>query len=304
MTAPVVAVLLSTYNGAAFLTEQLDSLARQRGVRVVLHARDDSSCDETCAELRSQAARWPDLAAIAPSPNIGVTRSFMELLRTAPEADFYAFCDQDDCWFEDKLAVAAQTLAGSEEPAMYCSNVMLADAALRPLGAAPVNSDIRFEHLLFENIAFGCTTVLDRAARDLVLEREPGQGAVMHDWWCALVVSAFGRLIYDPAPRLLYRQHGGNAVGQTLGRAAQIASEARRFLRDARSFYRPHAQAAEFEARWGERLAPEQRRLLRNFIASKASLPARARYALSGPVIRKRTLDALVARALILAGWY
>ncbi len=304
MTAPVVAVLLSTYNGAAFLAEQLESLARQEGVSVLLHARDDGSNDDTCAILRSQAARWPNLAEISQSPNIGVTRSFMDLLRTAPEADFYAFCDQDDCWFDDKLTAATRMLAGSEQPAMYSSNVMLADAALNPLGPAPANGDTRFEHLLVENIAFGCSTVLNRAARDLVLEREPGEGAVMHDWWCALVVSAFGRLIYDPAPRLLYRQHGGNAVGQTLGRAAQIASEVRRFLRDARSFYRPHAQAAEFEARWGERLASEQRRLLRDFIASKASLPARARYALSGPVIRKRPLDALVARALILAGWY
>ncbi len=304
MTAPVVAVLLSTYNGVAYLPEQLDSIAQQQGVSVLLHARDDGSRDDSCAKLRARSDRWPSLASIAPSPNIGVTRSFMELLRTAPEADFYAFCDQDDCWFQDKLAVAAGTLNGGKDPAMYCSNVMLADAALRPLGAAPVNGDTRFEHLLFENIAFGCTVVLNRAARDLVLQREPGQGAVMHDWWCALVVSAFGRVHYDPVPRLLYRQHGGNAVGQTPGRAAQVVSEAGRFLRNARRFYRPHAQAAEFEARWGERLAHDRRRVLRRFIASKESLAARAGYAMSGPVIRKRPLDALVARALILAGWY
>ena len=181
---------------------------------------------------------------------------------------------------------------------------MLADEALRPLGPAPVNGDTRFEHLLFENIAVGCTSVMNAAARKLILSHRLGEGAVMHDWWCALVVAALGRIHYDPVPRMLYRQHGGNAVGQTAGRASQIATEARRFLRQARRFYRPHAQAADFERIWGSELDEPQREFLRRFVASKASFGARLGYALSGPVVRHRPLDTAVGRALILAGWY
>ncbi|MDR9769430.1 hypothetical protein [Acetomicrobium sp.] len=35
----------------------------------------------------------------------------------------------------------------------------------------------------------------------------------MHDWWIYLVISAFGKVIYDPVPKILYRQHSSNVIG-------------------------------------------------------------------------------------------
>src|ERR1700719_2334213 len=120
---PSVCVLLSTYNGEAFLEAQLESLRAQTGVEVRLHARDDGSTDGTVALLRRHAGTWPSLVGLQSAENLGPAKSFLELLRTAPDADFYAFCDQDDVWLPGKLARAAEALAGDTGPALYCSNV-------------------------------------------------------------------------------------------------------------------------------------------------------------------------------------
>jgi glycosyltransferase involved in cell wall biosynthesis len=303
--SPSVAVLLSTYNGGPWLAAQLDSLAEQVGVDVDVLARDDGSRDDTREILARYADRWPRLAGTTAGPNLGPAMSFLTLLEAAPDGfDGYAFCDQDDVWPPQKLARACRALAGAGGPALYCSQVMCVDADLRPLGPAPVKDDPRFEHLLFENIAFGVTLVMNAAAARLVRSRPPQQGVIMHDWWCALVVSAFGQVIYDPEPGVLYRQHGGNEVGQGVSRIGELARQARRLRRDPGRFWPAHAQAREFLRLWGEDLAPPQRALVQAFVASKRSLGARLAYAATGPILRERFADAVIARALVAAGLY
>lgn len=305
MTEPVVAVLLSTFNGAAFLREQLESLRHQVGVTVLLHARDDGSCDETCAILREYARLWPDLRDMTSGTNLGATGSFLELLKTAPpQAEYFAFCDQDDVWQPQKLTRAVAAIAGDAGPALYCSNVNLVGGDLTPIGVPPANGDTSFGHVLFENVAFGCTTVMNRAAHESIASHPPLDDVVMHDWWCALVVAAMGRIRYDPEPALLYRQHARNAVGLRGNWLVQSGRDAGRLLRKARHFYRAHPQAAALERLYGAKMPPESRAILQHFVASKRSLGARLAYALTGPVKRRRVVDSALIRGLIAAGWY
>jgi len=305
--APRVAVLLSTYNGEAFLAAQLDSLAEQEGVDVQVFARDDGSTDATRRILADYAGRWPALAAPAGGEPLGPARSFLALLGSAPDGfDHYAFCDQDDVWAPDKLARAAAVLAAqsADHPLLYCSRVRFADDQLRPLGESPLASDTRFEHLLFENIAFGNTVVLNAAARGLVATSPPGAGMIMHDWWCALVVSALGQVRYDPTPRVLYRQHRANVIGGPAGRLAEVRKHVRTFWRDPRRFYPIHGQATEFLRLFGDRLQPGQRAAVEALVGSRGSLAKRLRYALSGPMVRARPIDAIAGRLLLAAGLY
>jgi glycosyltransferase involved in cell wall biosynthesis len=304
---PRVAILMSTYNGAAFLEAQLASLAAQEGVDCRLFVRDDGSTDDTLSILARHADRWPNLAAPLAGPNLGPAMSFLSLLASVPaDFDCYAFCDQDDVWLPGKLARAAERLAAltPARPALYCSRVTCVAEDLTPLGSLFGDGDGRFEHLLFENIASGITVVMNRAAREAVVSRLPAAGVIMHDWWCALVVSALGEVIHDLAPGALYRQHGANVVGARSNPLAEIALRLRAFFRDPKAFYPVHAQAAEFLRRFEGLLAPRQAGFLRTFVASKASAGARLRYALSGRVVRSKWLDAIVARGLMMAGWY
>ena len=303
---PRVAVLMSTWNGARWLPAQLDSLAAQAEVEVLLHARDDGSTDETLAVLARYARRWPALTRVPSGPNLGPAMSFLELLRTAPAgADYYAFCDQDDVWRPGKLARAVAHLAAEPGPALYGSNVTCVAEDLTPLGVPRENADARFQHLLFENIVYGCTAVMNRAARELIAARPPERGVIMHDWWCALVAAALGRVIYDPEPgMILYRQHGGNSVGMDANLMTQTMDQASRFLRTPRGYYRIHAQAEEILRLYGRDLPAETRARAEELVGSKRTLAARARLAFSGRIVRSHLIGDVIARGLVLAGWY
>ncbi len=304
---PRVAVLLSTYNGEAFLGAQLDSLRAQRDVLVEVFARDDGSSDATLEILAGYARWWPQLAAPMTGPNLGPAASFLTLLGGEMEGfDGFAFCDQDDIWLPDKLARATSRLqdVSGGAPALYCSRVMCVDRSLHPLGPAPIKRDGRFAHLLFENIAFGATVVMNARAVALVRSRPPASGVIMHDWWCALVVSAFGSVIYDERPGLLYRQHGDNQIGQSANRLGELVRLARLFARAPSRFYPIHAQAAEFMRLFGDDLDPRDRWLAQALVDSKRSAAARIAYAASGKIGRADLLGAVAARGLIAAGLY
>ncbi len=304
---PRVAVLMSTYNGAAFLEAQLASLAAQTDVETHLFVRDDGSSDGTLDILARWADRWPSVAAPASGPNLGPAMSFLTLLQTAPDGfDAYAFCDQDDVWLPDKLsrAVAALATVHPGAAALYCSQVTCVDEALRRIGEPFSDRDSRYTHLLFENIAYGVTIVMNPAAREAVAGASPGRGAIMHDWWCALVASALGQVVHDPRPGVLYRQHRRNVIGARTGVAAELARQVRALLRDRARYWPVHAQAAELLRLFGDRLRPEDARAARALVASKAALRTRLGYALGGGIVRSKWYGALAARALVAVGWY
>ena len=220
---PRVAVLLATYAGERFLAPQLDSLAEQRGVECILLWRDDGSPDGTVAVLDAFTARQPPgrvRRVTEPAGRLGAARSFLALLAAAPDdAACVAFCDQDDVWLPDKLARAAAALADipPDTPALYCGRQQLVGPDLEPIGPSPdITRPPGLANALVQNIATGCTVVLNAAARRLVLDGPAMPRGSMHDWWCYLLVTAAGgRVIWDAEPQILYRQHGANAVGAT-----------------------------------------------------------------------------------------
>jgi glycosyltransferase involved in cell wall biosynthesis len=303
---PHVVVLMSTYNGERFLDAQLDSLAAQEGVELILHVRDDGSTDRTLEILARHGTRWPNLRKLSTGANLGPAMSFLKLLRTAPpDADYYAFCDQDDVWLPLKLARAVATIEADAGPALYCSNVTCVAEDLSVIGVPRENGDPRFQHILFENIVYGCTAVLNRAARELIVSRIPERGVIMHDWWCALVGAAFGRIHFDPEPGLiLYRQHGGNTIGGQASELLYALEQAARLLRNPTRYYRIHSQASEFLRLFGDELPQTHRRSVENLVRSRATLKTRARYAISRDIVRRNLIGSIAARGLVLTGWY
>ena len=232
--APGIAIVLSTYNGALFLQAQLDSLLGQTVPGWTLYWRDDGSTDATPAILQAfmdgpGAGRC--VAVPGPPGRIGPTGSFMTLLRAAAAdgPDVVAFADQDDVWLPGKLAAGAAALAAASGPALYCSRQVLVDAALRRIGeSAPLRHAPAFPAALTQNIATGCTVQLNRVAALLVASSAPPPSS-LHDWWSYLVVAAAGgRLIADPTPAVLYRQHPGNLVGAPPGKRRRAVAALRR----------------------------------------------------------------------------
>lgn len=220
---PIVAVLLSTYNGARFLRSQLESLLAQTHQSWILYWRDDGSQDDTVAILEdfaSVAGQGRCVRVVGPNVRLGPTGSFLTLLRSVADGlsdgDTVAFADQDDVWLPCKLQRGVRALSGlpPRHPALYCARQILVDAELRRIGLSePAGRAAGFPASLTQNIATGCTVMLNRAAASMVAGSVPAP-ASLHDWWCYLVVTAAGgRVVRDNKPVVLYRQHAGNLVG-------------------------------------------------------------------------------------------
>lgn len=212
-----VVVLMSTYQGERYLGEQLKSILSQLPEDGRLLVRDDGSTDGTVAVIEEFSdAR----ITVQRGTNIGFGASFLTLPAAAPDdADLVMFSDQDDLWLPGKVERAARALLPlRDRPALYGSAQMLADQALQPLQVTRRWPDPpSFRGALAENMITGCTAALNAPAVQLLKRAGVADGVHFHDWWMYLVVSAFGRVIFDPEPTLLYRQHGANQIGHGAG---------------------------------------------------------------------------------------
>jgi glycosyltransferase involved in cell wall biosynthesis len=235
---PCVAILLSTFNGERFLHEQLESLLSQTHEHWVLYWRDDGSTDRTrdvmeAFSRRAGQGRWIEI--VGPEGKLGAAASFHALLvAVSPylaQIDAVALADQDDVWLPQKLARGLQALTAipDGEPVLYCARQILVDATLQRIGESTI--PVRpggFPASLIQNLATGCTIMLNRAAASLVAASRPAH-ATWHDWWSYLLVTgAGGRLLQDREPVILYRQHGRNLVGASTSTPRRAIAAIRR----------------------------------------------------------------------------
>lgn len=208
-----VCVLLSTYNGEKYLPEQLQSLYEQEGVEVSLLVRDDGSSDSTCSVL--DVEQGAGRLTWYTGENLKPAFSFWNLLQKAPDSPFYAFCDQDDVWDNDKLKVAVDKLVSAGDmPALYFCQTRLVDASLNEIESVKISPLLTYDEALIYHFVTGCTMVINSAMREVLLRYTP-EFIRMHDIWIYDVAQAVGaKIFFDSVPHISYRQHGGNVIGQ------------------------------------------------------------------------------------------
>ena len=216
-----VAVIMSTYNGERYLSEQIDSLLAQSDVDASLYIRDDGSSDGTLS-LLEEYGRKNDNITVTKGNNVGVGSSFMAALKSAGiRADYYAFADQDDIWLPEKLHRAIDCIKelGEGRPVCYCSNQTLVDARGEIIGIRhkePV--DTGYLQILCNNMVTGCTMVWNRELQRILSDGKytPSSRLLkkrIHDVWAAMVAAVVGTIYYDNDSYIYYRQHENNVVG-------------------------------------------------------------------------------------------
>ena len=295
-----IQVLLSTYNGSKYLRQLIDSLLAQDYPNIDILVRDDGSLDNTMDILKKYELNRN--ISIIEGDHVGVPEGFFDLLRrSSSSSDFFAFCDQDDIWQSDKVTRAINLLKKLPEnlPSMYCSRVLIVDHKLsKPKPSIIPKRGPSFKNALVENIATGCTVVINRAARNLLLLETP-KHAIMHDAWAYLVISAFGTNIFDPEPKIWYRQHSSNAIGVKIGIIARWNARIQRNLKYG-GLCLLTKNAIEFRRIFGESLPKDKREILDRFIEDRASLKDRIKYGLHSEVFRQSNLDNIILKILII----
>lgn len=225
---PHVIVLLCIYHPhEGYLRQQLDSILAQTHQNLSIWVSDDGGDQGARALLAEYQARLPaGQLTVVQGPRSGYAANFLSLVnRDEVDADYYAFCDQDDLWEPNKLeyVIGKLVTVARAEPALYGSRTRLIDEQGREIGFSPLfGRPPSFANALVQNLAGGNTMVFNHAAKTLICHAGV-PNVVSHDWWTYLLVSgAGGTIVYDPTPYIGYRQHEGNLMGANISMRARI----------------------------------------------------------------------------------
>lgn len=256
MVTKKIAILLSTYNGERFLEEQIESIIKQSNQQWTLYIRDDGSTDKTLDILgRYQADDRIQWINENKPQNLRVIGSFLKLLESV-EADYYMFCDQDDVWLSDKVQVTLNKMLtleaeNKQQPILVHTDLRIVDQGLKATSESMIktqNLDPQpsFGRLLVQNSITGCTMMINQNLKDRCVGLDFTK-IRMHDWWFALVASAFGTIGYVPQATILYRQHSDNEVGAK-NSLSELMSRKHLFAQTKQMIQLAMAQATEFVA--------------------------------------------------------
>ncbi|BBM65851.1 hypothetical protein VA249_24970 [Vibrio alfacsensis] len=218
-----VDVLLSTYNGQDFISEQIESILTQTYKNVRLIIRDDGSNDRTVDIINAYEKKYDNVLFIGSGQNLGSTKSFFSLL-TQSTSQYVMFCDQDDIWLPGKVLNCVEFIESKTDletiPSLVYTDLLPVDSHLNEIsdsflvsGSHYFGSDFPCEQRLANNSVAGCTILMNDLARDLLLKVGFPSCKVVHDHWVAIVVSYFGRVLFLEKKDILYRQHDKNQVG-------------------------------------------------------------------------------------------
>lgn len=222
----MISILMSTYNGAAYIAEQLDSIVAQSVQDWELIVRDDGSADGTQEILREYERQDARIRVVEDTERRGAMRSFEWLLEHYGRGEYVAFADQDDVWLPNKLRVCMETMLkseqqyGSDTPIVVHTDLVVVDSKLRVVAESfwkytfikPNVLNRHAEYLAIGNSVTGCTMMFNQAARRVSLPL--GERALMHD--AAIAISTMlnhGRVVPVYVQTMWYRQHGDNVAG-------------------------------------------------------------------------------------------
>jgi len=217
---PNCAVLLAAFNGEATIEEQINSILAQTAVQVKIFVSVDFSTDTTLEICERKANSDSRLTVLPYGLRFGAAgANFYRLICDVEnnQFDMYAFSDQDDIWFEDKLHTAWQQiyLHGFD---VYSSDILAFWDNGRKEVIKKSYPQVEFDHF-FEAAGPGCTYVLSasvyKSVRSFIASNvRECRKVEMHDW----LIYAFCRfkgykwIIHDQTT-MLYRQHEDNQVG-------------------------------------------------------------------------------------------
>lgn len=234
-----IAILMSTYNGEQFLSEQLDSIFNQTDVDFDLYIRDDKSSDRTVDVIKSYNENHEGVInLVCGKKNIGAIRSFEWLINKVPiKYDFYAFADQDDIWYPDKLisAVNMFDMESKETPQLYVCNQNCVDGNKCFLYKRFPDYFLQDSIMdtMLNNQYSGCTMVLNNSLMNAVrmTYKEAGKSLrVIYDVWIMSVAQACGKVYYDNTPHMDFRRHEGNVTQASFGKNLQFSDVKKRFF--------------------------------------------------------------------------
>jgi len=221
----MISILLASYNGEKYITEQIESLLCQTFQNFKLFICDDKSTDDTYSLVLRYAEKYPDRILVAQNKenSSSAKYNFMQMMISHKD-DYVMLCDQDDVWLPNKIEITLakmkemESRVGADSALLVHTDLRVVSEDLTmvisPSFKEAMNSNfnrVMLRDQIIQNTLTGCTVLYNRSLADLI-DRMP-RFMVMHDWWLMLIASAFGGIEGIDAQTVLYRQHGENSIG-------------------------------------------------------------------------------------------
>ena len=222
-----ISVAMTTYNGARYLREQLDSIFAQNRLPDEVVVCDDASTDTTRELLREYSARAPfPLRIVLNGKQLGSTKNFEQAIRLC-SGDVIALSDQDDVWCPRKLELFERWFEQNAEVGLVFTNGDLIDQdgsymrgdlwtkfRFNPKLRNLLNSRSKaYDLLLSRFFVTGATIAFRSKFRSLCLPIPDGTPTFIHDRWIAVMVSAVAQVDGIEERLISYRLHPQQQMG-------------------------------------------------------------------------------------------
>jgi len=286
----MITVLMAAYNGEKYIGEQIESIINQTFTDWNLIVKDDSSTDNTLQIANDYAVKYPEkIKVLTQNMNTGnASDNFFSMLKYA-DGKYIMFADDDDVWIPEKMSMSLKMMEhmeikyGTDKPFLVHSDLEVVDAKMQRVSKSLFalqkldKKHNSINYLLAQNIVTGCTMMVNRRLLDMV--GDSPENVIIHDWWFALVASAFGKIGLIECQTVKYRQHGKNLIG------AKNAKSIRYYFNRIRTIGQTKkemdatcVQAKEFLKRYEIQMHHDMKRMIEEYISlPKASIMRRIR---------------------------
>lgn len=255
-----VSVVLCTFNGERFLSEQIESILSQTYPVDEIIISDDCSEDGTRQVINDYYIAYPKLVRpVFRSVNIGAKENFMHTLKEA-KGDIVFLSDQDDIWEKEKVWEVFNYF--QEHPNIGCvftDGSIIQDTPDNIIGSLfhklkfhndtqarwSESSGFILEDLFYPKYyVTGATMALKN---DLIKDMPAISFSqqIWHDAFIAMYAAACNSLGFIAKPLIKYRLHHNQQVGLSNINKTSNSLYARDVLDRAHSFYRGYATIAD-----------------------------------------------------------
>lgn len=211
-----VNVLLATYNGSKYIKEQICSILRQNYENIDIYIYDDGSSDNTLEiidEIRNNNRTGKKIIMMHGGFHLGYPECFIYILKECAEADYYAFCDQDDVWLENKINRAVTELnMYNGIPLLFYSAVNYCNKDLEFIRKSRfANRDhsicaLSLQKLIVGGEAMGMTYCFNNEAKRGLLDASHSENQ-FKDIFLKIYCASCGLVLYCSEPLANYRRH-------------------------------------------------------------------------------------------------
>lgn len=233
--APLVSVIMPSYNHSRYLEEAIDSVLTQTVRDLELIIIDDGSTDDSRRIIERTAERDGRVRASFHEANAGIARTMNEAAALA-SGKFIAQLASDDIWEPQKLERQLDVLHGDDRLIVWSDGIVI-DAEGRPTGALfthMVKASNRrksgniLDDLLIGNFILGSSRMMKRPATGMLRWNE--ELRYLNDYQYVVDLASRHAFHFVSEPLVRYRVHAATTVARDLFGYYTDALRLRRYL--------------------------------------------------------------------------